>query len=149
MARYIDADELIRLIEIDALCEGDYFSKRAAIKCVKTINTADVVPKSEVEGLITLNSQLEAVVFGQRKEIESLEKALRNSLPSYCQVITEEKAISLGKEYGRREVARDILSDLKKQIHDKAVRPHNAGIDAYISLKVFDAILQNYLNNLK
>lgn len=39
-----------------------------------------------------------------------------------------------------------ILFDLKRQIHDKAVRPHSAGIDAYISLKVFDAVLQNIIN---
>lgn len=36
------------------------------------ICTADVVPKSEVESIITLNSQLEAQVFEQRKEIERL-----------------------------------------------------------------------------
>ena len=42
-----------------------------------------------------------------------------------------------------------ILHALKRQIHEKAVRPHNAGIDAYIGLKVFDAILQGYLNKLE
>lgn len=47
------------------------------------------------------------------------------------------------------ENTRNILHHLKRQIHDKAVYPHNAGIDAYITLKAFDAILQNYLNDLK
>lgn len=47
------------------------------------------------------------------------------------------------------ENTRNILHHLKRQIHDKAVYPHNAGIDAYITLKAFDAILQNYLNGLK
>lgn len=53
IARYVDADELIRLIEIDALCNRPY-SKRDAIGCVKAINAADVVPRSEVaNGIIT------------------------------------------------------------------------------------------------
>lgn len=47
------------------------------------------------------------------------------------------------------ENTKQILHHLKRQIHEKAVRPHNAGIDAYISLKVFDAILQTYLNHLE
>ena len=48
------------------------------------------------------------------------------------------------------EPIRDALLDLKRQIHDKAVYPSkSAGISPYISLKVFDAILQNYLNGLK
>lgn len=51
MARYIDADELIRLIEIDALCQK-YFSKRDVIASIKAINTADVVLKSEYENLV-------------------------------------------------------------------------------------------------
>jgi hypothetical protein len=51
MARYIDADELIRLLEIEALCNGGNFSKRDVIGCVKAINTADVAPKSEVQRL--------------------------------------------------------------------------------------------------
>lgn len=46
MARYIDADELIRLIGIDALCYKPY-SKRDAIACVKTMPTADVAPRAE------------------------------------------------------------------------------------------------------
>lgn len=52
------------------------------------------------------------------------------------------------KEKPMFENTKHILHHLKQQIHDKAVRPHNAGIDAYIGLKVFDAILQGYLNKL-
>lgn len=48
----------------------------------------------------------------------------------------------------KKEIA-NVLYDLKHKIHDKAVRPNNAGIDAYISLKVFDAVLQGYLNKLE
>ena len=99
MARYIDADELIRLIELDALCNRPY-TKRDVIGCVKTINTADVVSRSEVEALM--------------REIAMLEKALRNSLPSYCQVMAEKKMIEIGKVYGRREVAKEIFEEIEK-----------------------------------
>ena len=149
MARYIDADELIRLLGIDAVCEGDYFSKRSAIKSVKTINTADVVPRAELEELITLNSQLEATIFGQREEIKKLEIALSRSLPSYCQVFSEEQAMKIGYGKGKSEVARDILSDLKKEIHDKAVYPEARSVKPYISLKVVDAIINNKMEEIK
>jgi hypothetical protein len=39
------------------------------------------------------------------------------------------------------------LLELKKQIHDHAVYPHNAGIDAYITLKAFDSVLNNFMKN--
>ena len=119
MARYIDADVLKkRLGEIgyeadDLYAMGINRGLDRAETAVDMIPTADVVPKSEVEELITLNSQLEATIFGQREEIKKLEKALRKSLPSYCQVISEEKAIELGKEYGRREVAREIFAAIE------------------------------------
>lgn len=51
-------------------------------------------------------------------------------------------AIKLTMKAPTVNVARDALSDAKKQIHDKAVYPHNSGIDPYISLRVLDAIVQ-------
>ncbi len=45
----------------------------------------------------------------------------------------------------KSEVA-NMLSDLKKEIHDKAVYPNNSGVEPYISVKVFDAVLQGYVN---
>ena len=57
MARYIDADALIRLIEIDALCNGGHFSKRDVIGCVKASPTIDVVPRAEVEALLKENER--------------------------------------------------------------------------------------------
>ena len=38
-----------------------------------------------------------------------------------------------------------ILYGIKTEIHNKAVYPHNSGIDPYISLKVFDAIIQRII----
>lgn len=34
----------------------------------------------------------------------------------------------------------------KHEIHEKAVRPHSTGIDAYVNLKTFDAVLQGLIN---
>ena len=123
MARYIDADELIRLLEIDAVCEGDYFSKRGAIKCVKTINTADVVPKSEVE---RLQAEFERLTINM------------NAYGLAAKRLAEEKTD-----------VEHILSDLKKEIHDKAVFPNNGCVSPYINLKVLDAVIQKYIDKIK
>lgn len=37
------------------------------------------------------------------------------------------------------------LLELKKQVHDKATYPETQGISPYVSLKVFDAILNNQI----
>lgn len=42
-----------------------------------------------------------------------------------------------------------ILSDLKKQIHDKAVYPEARSVKPYISLKVVDAIIINKMEEIK
>ena len=34
------------------------------------------------------------------------------------------------------------LSDIKRQIHEKAIYPHNAGIKPYISVREIDAIIE-------
>ncbi len=49
----------------------------------------------------------------------------------------------------KSEVAREILSDLKKAVHDKAVYSYSKDMFPYINLKVFDAILQDCLNKLE
>ena len=55
------------------------------------------------------------------------------------QAVLEERAET------KQEVAREILSDLKKAVHDKAVYSYTKEMFPYINLKVFDAIIQNYL----
>lgn len=37
------------------------------------------------------------------------------------------------------------LLELKKQIHDRAVYPNTQEVSPYITIKVFDAILQDYI----
>ena len=62
-----------------------------------------------------------------------------------------ETAYRNGYEKGKAEATREkqaLLHQIKREIHEKAVRPHSAGIDAYVSLKVFDAILQGELDKI-
>ena len=54
-----------------------------------------------------------------------------------------DKTLQEGYEIGRREGAKEVLLELKKQIHDNAVYTYSQDIPNYIQLKVFDAILQN------
>lgn len=42
-----------------------------------------------------------------------------------------------------------ILSDFKKEIHDKAVYPEARSVKPYISLKVVDAIIINKMEEIK
>lgn len=44
------------------------------------------------------------------------------------------------------EIAWFLLSELKKDIHNKAVFPGTQDVHPYINLKVLDGIIQNYIN---
>ena len=39
----------------------------------------------------------------------------------------------------------NVLLALKREIHDKANYPHGRGVYAFVNLKVFDAVLNNYI----
>lgn len=54
-----------------------------------------------------------------------------------------ETAYRNGYEKAKAEVAAKVLLDLKREIHDKAVYPNSQDIPNYISLKVFDAVLNS------
>lgn len=49
----------------------------------------------------------------------------------------------------KSEVARELLSDLKKAVHDKAVYSYTKEMYPYINLKVFDAVIADYLKRLE
>ena len=44
----------------------------------------------------------------------------------------------------KSEVAREILSNLKREIHDKAVYP-GGSIPFYVQLRVFDAVINDFI----
>ena len=45
--------------------------------------------------------------------------------------------------------AQDVLSNLKREIHDKAVYPEARSVKPYISLKVVDAIINNKMEEFR
>ena len=48
----------------------------------------------------------------------------------------------------KSKIVEDILSDLKKEIHKKAIYPGTKEVPPYISLREFDAIITNMSNAL-
>lgn len=80
---------------------------------------ADVVPKSEVEMLQELytDSQKKWEKAYEELEIET-ERLKKSMLLSYYSACTEEEAIKIGKEYGRAEVAREVISDVIEILND-------------------------------
>lgn len=48
----------------------------------------------------------------------------------------------------KKEIA-NVLHDLKIAVHNKAMHPNAKEVPSYVYLKVFDAILQNYLKRLE
>ncbi len=45
----------------------------------------------------------------------------------------------------KSEVAKEVLLELKKLIHDKAVYTNSQDVPNYVNLKVFDAVLNNFI----
>ena len=71
-----------------------------------------------------------ALIEWQKSEIESLTVNM-NAFGLAAKRLAEE----------RQEVARKILSDLEKKIHDRAVYTGSRDIPNYIDLKTLDAII--------
>lgn len=90
-----------------------------AIGCVHFLDAADVAPKTEVDSMPT------------KKD--------------YFYVKENGEIINLTA----RTEARKLLSDLKKAVHDKAVYSYSKEMYPYINLKVFDAIIADYLKRLE
>lgn len=45
--------------------------------------------------------------------------------------------------------AQDVILDLKKEIHDKAVYPRGLGVRPYITVAAFDAIINNKIEEIR
>ena len=56
-----------------------------------------------------------------------------------------ELAYKNGYADGKKEVARVILSDLKKAVHNKAVYSNYRDVEHFVTLKVFDAVLNDFV----
>ena len=99
-------------------------------KCPHYTPTADVVPKSEVESIITLNSQLEEKVFEERGKVERLHGILlqftdivhkwgtKNNIDtseiSLVPIMNEEADSIIQK--ANQDVAREIFEEIEDRI---------------------------------
>ncbi len=121
MARYTDIDDK----KFPKRYEGYTDFARGWNCCLGTIlkqPTADVVPKSEVEMLITLNSQLEAKVFEERnakaevvREIfEEIEKEIDLALSVITKILNAKGGRANGKTVLLSKY--DVFIELKKYI---------------------------------
>ena len=130
MARYIDAEKAVEDARLThckdcyschgIICRSCIFDD--TITFIEDYPTADVVPKAELERL--------------EKEVDRLSQVVMYHDAFKADEIQDAKAA----------VTRKILSDIKKQVHNKAVHAASKDEYAYINIKVFDAILRNYLN---
>ena len=55
-----------------------------------------------------------------------------------------EQAYKNGYADGKKEVA-NVLSDLKKAVHNKAVYSNYRDVEHFVTLKVFDAVLNDFV----
>lgn len=78
-----------------------------------------------------------------------------NVVPSVDEILPASALFTLAQMEERRqmlmlkhdaELTLNLLSELKKEAHNKAVHPCGCKIDPYISLKVLDGIIQKYIN---
>ena len=114
--RYIDADKLIKTLFPIGLIDDGKYTINA--KAVKyAIDNAETAD-------VVPRAELAVRSFHDAVTIDDLQKKL---------VVATETLMY-------------ILSDLKKEIHDRAVYPHNAGISPYVSLKVVDALISNLMS---
>lgn len=114
MAEYIERAALLELINEDCKYKNptNEYTRGCnevcdwAIKTIKNIPTADVVPKSEVV-------QLKHDVMRLMEENARLAKS---QFPPYVRVCREDEAIDIGRQYGRKEVAREIFEEIEQEI---------------------------------
>ena len=84
--------------------------------------------------LCSYNTYEQAKYFGKDKEVYI---TIKNN--TACKFFNPTADVA-----PKSEVAKELLSDLKKAVHDKAVYPHNEEF-AFINLRVFDTVIQSYL----
>ncbi len=152
MPRYIDADALIRLIEIDAVCNSGNFSKRDVILNVKASPTVDIVPRSEYDAVVSAvdNSTKEFLKLHdayqkQKSEVNKLNYTLLGVMHSVDKWLEGEeleqdevnRAITMREktlqiiENTKTEVAREMFEEIESEIKEALnsnyrARPHIA-----------------------
>ena len=157
MARYINEDEFVEWVKEHwcADCQNDNGLRCRvcwiddAIDIVEEAPEADVVPRIELDAMRSAANSYKMHYENAKSEVEALEKEidrLNHILNCYALQYGTVKDQSKTINKVKSEVAIEILSNLKKEAHNKAVHPCGCKIDPYISLKVLDGIIQKYIN---
>lgn len=133
MARYIDADLFERKMNyiLKTYVQSPTLTKKFK-DALKSVPTADVAPKSEVERLEHLRAELSKRAADLQEQCAEFAK---RQLPSYCRVCSEEEAINIGREYGKTEVAREIFSEMDELLSSYSSHIVTIGIEEYAELK--------------
>ena len=84
----------------------------------------------------------EKAIEEMAKVIETTEQIARDA---HCGLPSPTKDLYWHDYRKQSEVAKEVLFELKRQIHDKAEYPHAIEAYPFVSLKVFDAVLNNLL----
>ena len=138
MARYIDADDKKFPTRCDSY--GDF--ERGWNACLKTIfqlPTDDVVPRAELDAMRSAANSYKMHYEKAETEVERLERILNYYALQYGTVKDQQGVTDRIKT----KVAEQLLSELKKAVHEKAVQPGIIDVKPYILLKEFDAIITN------
>lgn len=108
-----------------------------ALECCKGFN-------KDCEGCVLCDEsgcddKLKKLAADRIRDLDIELKAMRMAANSY----------KMHYEEAKSKGTRDILSDLKIAVHNKAIHTNAKEVPTFITLREFDAILQNYLNKLK
>ena len=155
MARYIDAEALTdyMLDRYNELCEecGDYDHYTTgygdAIDAIENAPTADVVPKSDDAGIM-LTFDGATGYFPKAFLIEAVKAYQKQGKDEDRYIPLVDENLQRVFDSYKKHVVTELLSDLKKSIHNNAVYTSLGSVN-YIPLKTFDAIIQQYVNKLK
>jgi hypothetical protein len=120
-------DQIVSTVGVKFQADGEQYGTYTVVN-KPTLEACDVVNEA--------NAILERFT-------ETLSNALRDD-ERYIPLVDE----NLNRVFDsyKKHVVRETLSALKKAVHSKAIFTNARDIPSYIQLKVFDAIVQQYIN---
>ena len=143
MARYIDAEALLEelrslQVTITGIRVGkSYLStivreyQKSVLKIVHEQPTADVVTKSEADDWYQLYHSIKE----ELKQEKMYHRETENLCDRYC----------IESQQAKKQLALEILSDLKKEVHNKATFTHAKDTYSFINLNTFDQIINEMI----
>ncbi len=101
------------------------------------------------KNIIDLINRQKSEVDDWKEIAETYQKMFEDSYSKYQAKVDELNSklakCQLDLHYSRKEVAREILSDLKKEVHNKATYTHAKDTYSFINLHTFDQIINEMI----